>query len=210
MKNKNYLLGFFLILALAFSQKVTAQDVILFQYPTSSAQIAAAQKEDNQKTIDVYKRSDNQIKNAILKGFRNEFSYCAVYFFSSDDYEAVKNKNWNAVNFIDHNRAAVKFSDSIEDYKLANISFFPRELSKVVNNGEEVYEEATEDRFGIGIILNTPDFKPVKGKLRFTPCKITKRGNIFTPKKRYYVFNGAASFNKKLERFGTRSSETIR
>jgi hypothetical protein len=206
MKKRNYLLAWLLFMAMAFSQKVTAQDVILFQYPTSSAQIAAAKKAGDQKTVDVYKRSDNQIKNAILKGFRNEFTFCPVYFFSSDDYEEVKNKKWDKVKFVDHNLSPVQLGNDIQNYQLANISFFPRELNKVVKDQTEIFEEEPENRFGIGIILNTPEFEPVLGKLRFTPCKIAKRGSIFTPKKRYYVFNGAASFNKKLSKFGSLSN----
>jgi len=181
-----------------------AQDFILFQLPSSTSQIKAAETVGDAKAVVVFKRSDSQIKQAIIKSFQEDFTYCTVYFFSSDDYDKVKSKDFEKVSFYNKKSELTTLPKEMTNYQIANISFFPKELTKVEKNGEEVYEQGVEDHFGKGIILNDKAFKPVKGKLRFTPCKITRRGSILNPRKRYYVFKGVESFNSRLLKFGSK------
>ncbi len=202
MNSLNRILFFTIFLIATTGLQSQAQKAILFQYPSSSTQIKIAQERGDAKTVAFYKRSDNQIKHAIIKNFRQEFDYAPVYFFSSDDYYKVKAKDYDNVAFVDNKMNPVVFPEDILDYNIATIGFFPKELTEVEDKGEEVLEEGVENHFGRGIILKNVDLTPVKGKLRFTPCKIGKKGNIFVRKKRYYVFKGAGSLNLRLLKFG--------
>ena len=180
------------------SSSLFAQQAILFQIPSSSSQIKYAESQGDQKSVAHYKRSDNQIKKAIFKNFKGYFNFCPVYFFKSANYDDVKKGDLKSVQFYNDKGEEVSVPAGLKDYQVANISFFPKVLNKVVKDGVEVFEEAPEDHFGIGIIINNIKFVPIMGKMRFTPCKIFKRGSIFNRKKRYYEFRGAESLNRKL------------
>ncbi len=187
---------------LGFSNQSNAQELILFQIPSSAPQIKIAAKAGDTKSVALYKRSDNQIKTAIIKSFYNEFDYCPVFFFMTEDYDAVLAKEFDKVTFYNHAGKQALLPADLKDYKIANIRFFPKELNSTTVDGKEVYQETTEDRFGKGIILNNDQFEPVKGRLRFTPCKIMKRGSFLSPKNRYYVFRGVGAFNRKVHKIG--------
>ncbi len=192
------------VLTTIFFSNVKAQKAILFQIPSSSAQIKYETSRGNDKAVAQYKRSDNQIKHAIYRNFKEFFTYCPVYFFSSSDYEHVKNHKLQAVTFYNNLGKEVSLPTQLSDYKVANISFYPKVTKEITKeDGSVVLEESSEDHFGIGIIMNDTTFNPVLGKLRFTPCKIFKRGSIFNRSKRYYEFRGAQSLNRKLLKHGT-------
>lgn len=196
-----FIVSFFFLL---FSDAVFAQSALLFQIPSSSNQIAAAQTMGDDKLVGEYVRSDNQIKHAIMKSFQAEFGYCPVYFFNASDYEQVKNKELDAVTFYAKDGKEVTIPSSIEDYRIANISFYPKETFEVkdAQTGETNIREGAENHFGTGIIIYNKNYKPIAGKMRFTPCKIFKRGSIFNKKNRYYDFKGAGTLNKRLAKYG--------
>lgn len=193
-----------LSIALFLSQDVAAQTAILFQIPSSAGQIEAAQSAGDEKTVAIYKRSDSQIENAIMRSFKAEFGYCPVYFFNASDYEKVKNKELSEVQFYAKDGTTVMIPKDLKGYSIANISFYPKITYDVKDGmtGETIAQEEPQNFYGKGIILYDQDFVPVLGKLRFTPCKIYKRGSLFNKKKRYYDFKGAGTLNKRLKKFG--------
>ena len=192
---------FFFLSLIIYGLNAHAQEVLLFQMPSSDAQIEAAQSVNDMDAVKLYQRSDNQIKHAIAKDFRTNFTFCPIYFFHSKDLEKVENKNFSNVVFYDNNLNETSVPNA-ESYHIANISLFPKQTELVEKmNGEKVLEQTAESHFGLGIILRTMDYEAVDGKLRFTPCKIGKRGNIFNKKKRYYVFTGGYAFNRKMMKF---------
>lgn len=191
-----------------FSFSAIGQETILFQIPNSTAQIEYAQSTGDEKSVAEFKRSDKQIMVAIYRNFKAHFNFCPVYFFNSKDFEKVKNKNLSAVTFYNNKGEEVKLTNELKNYQIANISFFPKVVNKEVDNGVEVLKESAEDHFGRGIIMNSSNFNPVLGKMRFTPCKIFKRGSIFNKKKRYYEFRGAEALNRKLHRHGIQVKST--
>lgn len=181
------------------------QYTVLVQVPSSRVQIEAALSVGDTKTADVFKRADQQIKTALIKDFRTNYAAGAVYFFEPEDAEHVINKRFDKVTFWDINKKEVPFTAPDNDtFYIANISFYPRETEVVSESGEEVVREQSdvESHLGLGIILRTADYEPVSGKLRFTACRIGKRGNIFDKSKRYYVFWGSAAFSRKLLKHG--------
>lgn len=196
------------VLALFFMLHVSntgfSQSAILFQIPSSTNQINVAESSGDTEMAAVYKRSDNQIRTAIMRNFKAEFTYCPVYFFSIDDYDKVKSQNLSEVEFYDLNGKKTKIPEDVTDYKLANISFFPKALFETKDNisGQKILSEEVDNRYGKGIILYDKNFEPLNGKLRFTPCKVFKRGSIFKRNKRYYDFRGAYSLQRKLKKHG--------
>lgn len=186
------------------SQESVAQKALLFQIPSSAGQIEAAQSAGDDKTVAIYKRSDNQIENAIMRSFKAEFGYCPVYFFHGSDFDKVKNKELSEVQFYAKDGSKVMIPKDLKDYRIANISFYPKITYQVKDGmtGETVAQEETQNFYGKGIILYNKNFEPLIGKLRFTPCKIYKRGSLFNKNKRYYDFKGAGTLNKRLQKFG--------
>lgn len=207
MQNQLYFNRTILVIAILFlfTKVSTGQDAILVQIPSSNVQIKAAEAAGDSDMVKMFKRSDSQIKNALIKDFRTNFSFCPVYFFEIKDVEAVKAKKFKQVTFYDNNVIATDEPEKIRDYYIANISFYPKETVEVAdNNGTSVREETgVEDHFGLGIILRNQAYEPVKGKLRFTSCRIGKRGSVFNKAKRYYVFWGSNLFSRKLAKFSS-------
>ncbi len=189
---------FILFCILFSSEKLVAQKPILFQIPSSNAQIEAANTLGDTSLVEEYKRSDNQIKNAIYKDFRMYFEYGPVYFFQTKDAEDVQDGKLDKVSFEDNTGAPITLPQDLKEYYTANISFFPKVYRKTEQSGETILEETPENHFGLGIILRDENYQPLMGKLRFTECKIAKRGPWLNRKKRYYVFKGCEALNRKM------------
>ncbi len=174
---------------------------MLFQLPSSMSQIEAAEAHGDTSAANQFRKSDMQIKHAILRDFKENYQYDSVYFFESADVDKLKNGKLDELLLLNLDGQQIQTPKKLQDYWIANVSFYPKEFIQVEKNGQTVEEETTEQHFGLGIILRNPNYAAVKGKLRFTPCKIAKRGSLFNKKKRYYVFWGAKPFNEKMVKF---------
>jgi hypothetical protein len=190
---------FSLLPFLIFGQ--TQDQIILFQIPSSSTQIEAAEQAGQHEVAKDFMRWDNQIKNAIFLDFSENYSFGPVYFFATEDADKIKKQDFSNVVFFNRSGENTQLPSNLGDYQIANISFYPKETIVKSKDGKDIIEESPENHTGQGIILRNKNYEPVTGKLRFTPCRIAKRGNIFKPKKRYYVFKGSSAFSDKLKKF---------
>ncbi len=75
--------------------------VLLVQLKTRQKTIDAYLKKGLEKKANKIQKLQHQDNLNIMKGFKDYFNFCPVYFYSSNDYKNVKAQNFSAVTFYD-------------------------------------------------------------------------------------------------------------
>lgn len=77
------------------------EGVLLIQLKTSQNTIDAYIKKGNLKKANFIKARQDQDNKSIIKGFRDYFNFCPVYFCYSTDRNNLKNKDYSKITFLD-------------------------------------------------------------------------------------------------------------
>lgn len=103
---------------MAISQiKELKEGVLLVQLKTSQNTIDAYAKKGNlKKALKIKMRQDNDNKS-IIKGFKDYYNFCPVYFYYSTDRKLIKNKEFNKIIFLDDSLKATTTSIDLSQTK---------------------------------------------------------------------------------------------
>ncbi|HNB81928.1 MAG TPA: hypothetical protein PLP14_07510 [Chitinophagaceae bacterium] len=213
------LLGCLLIFLLAVPASSNAQDsvtyhrprVILFMLHISSNKIEALRKRGLEKDIPSILAQDEEINLSVMKDMAANFHYCPVYFFYDTCYEKAVQKQWQDIVFYDYESLVKKKklgTNSFSDYYFAEVGYrSPDEQLPVDSTHSRMTQDILRGDEGhaatrnYGINMYDEDFKPIHRKFGFVDISLLKQGPLLG--KRYYVFTGAAKFEKTLiKRFG--------
>lgn len=99
------------------------KSVLLVQLKTKQHTIDAYIRKGNTKKAEKIKNLLNQDNKNIIKGFKEYFTFCPVYFYYSTDMKKVKSKDLSSVSFLDDSLKvkAISVNFDTTNYYLANI-----------------------------------------------------------------------------------------
>lgn len=200
------LLTFFLYLSpTTKAQDVVRPDVLFFRLPDlATNQANALQKGDKKQAARLAEIAKNY-RSAILKDFRQNFTFCTVYFFTESELQFFAEDAWSQVTFYD-NKGKVVQVEKPKQYLVANIGIKPPVYNTGVKYGEEQvkqdeinYNENSQAHDEDGIVLRDKNIEPIKGKLLFTNSFLGKKGiGFLKPNSMDYRFRGASALELKL------------
>ncbi len=103
--------------------KALKNSILLVQLKTKQNTIDAYLKRGNTKKAEKIKKLMEQDNKNIIKGFKEYFTFCPVYFYYSTDMKKVKNKQLSDVHFLDDSLNVKKINVNFDstNYYLANI-----------------------------------------------------------------------------------------
>ena len=155
---------------------------------------------------------DRQTNYSIISDFKNNFSYCPVYYFYSTNYDAVKNKEWNEISFFDaeHLDSPKQIEmNSLGNYYIVEVNYPPAPVYEKIEDPNkplrlDFYSVTTPSYANArdySLIMYQDDFTLIKGKMAVTNISLRKVGSIFKPEGRKYRFIGAEDFQHKINKY---------
>lgn len=191
----------------AQSTDIAKPNVILFKLSESSTQISAHEYRGDSALANELRNMDYEAHKSIIQDFKNNFSYCPIYFFKDSDFEFIKSKQWTNATFYDTSYNETKKSVLLNNpgnYFIAEINYPPSIKYDTIGNeastrsnmlGEDDGTVASHDYC---LLLSDENNNLLPRKLGVTNIFYRKVGNIFKGADRKYRFIGAAKLEQKL------------
>lgn len=185
--------------------KLTA---LVFMLRVSTNRIESYKDKNMLREMNDAIQADNEINSSIIRDFKNNFSFCPVYFFYDTLLDYVKGKKWDKVIFYDYEHLQspkkIEVSD-LENYLIAEVNYPPMSTYPIVDEKGVVHEPEYEIDFAsardYGILMYDEHFNLLHNKMQFTNISLRRKGSIFDPKNATYSFEGASRFQLKLKKF---------
>lgn len=200
------------IFVFCFCSKLIAQNDSLISKPKailvmlhiSKNKILGLEKRGLHDEVWKVQEADNEINTSIIKDFKKHFNYCAVYFFYDTQLNYVLEKQWSFVTLydFDHLMTPKKIElRYLDQYLIADVDYPPATFYENSNINKDVDTDVFVNTRDYGLLTRTPDFKFVKGKLKYTNISLRRKGSIINKKDIKYVFEGADLYQKNLKKY---------
>ncbi len=134
--------------------------VLLVQLKTKQNTIGAYNTKGLREKADEVKELQALDNMSIIKGFKEYFNFCPVYFYYSSDKEHLKNKEFSSIKFLDDSLTPISLNISLDtvNYFISGISKsnFNNTTLNNIYNYERKYERGIKfDAF----IIKNKDFQ---------------------------------------------------
>ncbi|MBP6455088.1 MAG: hypothetical protein KA275_00055 [Chitinophagaceae bacterium] len=202
----------FSIVEISFAQNTSYSKptVILFKLRTSTRKIEYLKKYGSADQVKEVQEDDRAYNKEIVRDFKENFTYCPVYFFYDSDYDLAQKNQWEKMTFYD----AESFEKEkkieaigINNFYFADIGFYPADTNLQAKEfwdaraQQYVYSSEVTSTNNYGIILYNEKFEALHGKMRFTDVIVSKKGNFMKKNAMRHYFEGAARLQKKALKF---------
>lgn len=128
---------------------------------------------------------------------------CSLLFYDTQ-LNYVLEKQWSFVTLydFDHLMTPKKIElRYLDQYLIADVDYPPATFYENSNINKDVDTDVFVNTRDYGLLTRTPDFKFVKGKLKYTNISLRRKGSIINKKDIKYVFEGADLYQKNLKKY---------
>ncbi|MBK7586837.1 MAG: hypothetical protein IPI22_00080 [Bacteroidetes bacterium] len=210
---------YILVLFFLISQMAKAQEEVFTPKPSSivfilhisTNKIEGLKKRGLHSDIKDVIAADYEINSSIMQDFKNNFTFCNVYFCYDTQLNYILEKQWNKVTFYDFEHLTrdkrIEVS-GIDNFIICEVNYPPPTEYPTIDEKGKVHEPEYTVEYAngrdYGVVCYDQDYKLLKNKLRFTNIAMLRTGNIFKPETLHYHFTGAKKFQARLEKYYTK------
>jgi len=144
--------------------------VLLVRLKTSKSTIDAMQKAGKTKMAANRQKQVDEENKRIIKAFKDEFDFCPVYFFYSDDSHLLKDKNFESIVYV--NDSAQKDSNITPRFS----EFFVAEFGSIGQDEGAIFDMQ-------GLIIMNEEFVPLQKPFPF----FVKKSSLRNSKKSIFI-----------------------
>ncbi|MBL7764591.1 MAG: hypothetical protein JNJ58_00725 [Chitinophagaceae bacterium] len=188
--------------------KLQRPSVILFALQKSTNKIEAYRQRGMEKEAQEVIATDEEINQSVMQDFKNNFTFCPVYFFYSSQLQEVIKQQWDKIVFYDKESLSQKKKIEVSgfsNYFIAEVNYPPiMEFDTVgIHNPISNYDMMDGDEPSVstrnyGVLTYDETYQYIPHKYRFVDISLRQRKVSSKPAKRQFVFVGASRYQKAL------------
>lgn len=165
---------------------------ILVQLKTEQRKINALESNDNDQRKEQIKNDIARVQQVMINDFRDNFSYCPVYYFYDSDLEKVKAHNLQGVLMDETGNMVAPLTDSDTSFYVAYYGMSATYTEG--KNGKEYHLNNTND----ALVLLSHDFRQISV---FKYSKIFSERNDYSYESKYSTTIAYKNYAGKLDKF---------